>query len=738
MMMDNHNHFRYLVALLGGIAILLNTTMVQAASPPCGTTLTKNTRLDSDMDCAATALLLTGKKSRKVTLNCDGYSVSAVTGTAIIASRVTGVTIRNCNIQSSGYFSHGILLTDGTTKTVVKDNTITTFGDRSRGISLRDSSNNKIIGNTIHAYGSNAANAVLIRSGSNKNLLQRNTLQSEFSYPLNIESSSNNKIYDNSLLLPNGYLVLRSFALQSGGLGVDASGNIYAVDGDWGSASGIGRATAFFQVDPVTGLAYSVMPLLTGGDDVGFGFEALDVLPDGRILALSLSGPPSSLYEIDPISGKVSTIALTLPALDGELNGLEATGVSSLLATTDAGELVSIDLVTGIVTEIGEQGTGWTDLAMHPTNGKVYAVSRREHEASNSAHLYEIDSATGQIVTEIGDTGEMGLSSIDFALDETLYGTSDGVLIEINPANASVEPVNSDGFGPDPLESMPRKNKLQGNLLQSFDGSLQFKPTIVLPTASEIAISSALVEISPNKVRVDSTALPFLDEPARIMLGNLTEDYRNLLVDPEDDGSFNPCESPQCKFVSYLDGTLIFDVNGFTTYSSEENDDPTLEFVVTTVLAEINALLKRADVSGRHKKKLKQAKKDLASALKLLKKGNLKKTFPLVAKTATSLIKVDGTETLIEHLAEAVKDLAQNTIDSAIETDGDTAFIATAEASMTQADDLRDQGKPDKAIKSYGDAWVAADKAIKMLISGELTGLAGTDDATALTWFSQS
>ena len=70
--------------------------------------------------------------------------------------------------------------------------------------------------------------------------------------------------------------------------GVDSAGNIYAVENNWGSSAGgglgAGVATAFFMVDPITGLGNSVIPLLEGGIDVGFGFGALDILPDGRFM----------------------------------------------------------------------------------------------------------------------------------------------------------------------------------------------------------------------------------------------------------------------------------------------------------------------------------------------------------------------------------------------------------------------------------------------------------------------
>jgi len=704
-----HRYTLLKAACLVVVLLLQATPIAQAATPACGTTLTSNTKLDSDMDCPNTALSI-GKNN--ITLDCKGHSVSTVDGTAIIASGVKGATVKNCNISTSAYFSHGILLTSGTTKTTVKDNTISTSAVSSRGIEVREASANTISGNTIHTTNT-GANGIRLRSGSDNNLVRNNHIETDASYPINIESSSGNKFDDNQLIAPSGFLIQRGMSLQNGGLGIDTAGNIYAVENDWGSSDGIGTATAFFQVDPTTGEAGSIKPLLVGGADVGFGFDALDVLPNGRIFALSGCCAASSLYEIDPGTGEVTTTTLNLPVLSGKPNGLEATSDTSLLATTNKGELLSIDLNTSIVTRLGSQGTGWTDLAIHPTNAKAYAVSRRSDEASNTGHLYEINPTTGQIVIEIGDTGEVGLSSIDFALDETLYGNSDGELVVIDTSDASTtRPGGS--FGPDPLEPFPQDNRLKNNQFENVDGSVTFAGAITLPTEAQTNLSATRIAITPNQVMVDTAELPFLDESARIVLNNLTEDYRNLLVDPEDDGSFVPCESPQCEFVSYLDGTLIFDVSGFTTYSSEENDDPSLEFIVTVVLAEINAKLSDSNVPKSAKKKLKAAKKDLVKALKFIRKDDLKKAFTEIGKAVTDLVKAakkdESVDRLIEHLVEGTKAEAQAAIDAAIGVAGDSVLIAAAEADMIEAQNLLDQDKPDKAIKRFQSAWVNARK----------------------------
>ena len=561
--------FTYLkTALIVGVLILLNTTNIQAVTPACGTTLTADTTLDSDMNCPSRAINFSGAASDNVVLDCAGFSISNSSSRVINAFGVSGITIKNCTISTNHRGGRGIEFT-GVINSEISGNSISTTGESSRGISTRgDSSSNLITDNTVHTAGSRSV-GIRIHTGSSINIVTNNSFQADTSHAVSIRSASDNQLTGNTLISPNGYVFQGKHRLQNGGMSVDSAGNIYAVENDWGSShtNGIGTATAFFLVDPITGIAIanSIKPLLVGGNDVGFGFDALDILPDGRILALAgQGGDQGLLYEINPDTGEMTTNALFWPGLTGKPNGLEATSDTSLLATTNGGDLLLIDLTTGDVTLKGQQGTGWTGLAIHPTTGTAYAVSRSRDEISGTAHLYEINIDTGQIITEIGDTGVSVISDIDFAPGGTLYGNLDLVVIDITTGLGTTR----GRFGQDPLEPLPQNNSIENNVMQTTQGSINFTGSITLPSVAETDISSTRVQISSNEAMVDSAALPFLDAPARITLENLAGTSRNLLVDPEDNGTFEPCLSPQCTLVSFTGGTLIFDVTGFTTYSS--------------------------------------------------------------------------------------------------------------------------------------------------------------------------
>lgn len=594
--MSNYKNTYLSAAWLVGVLTLLNTTIVQAVTPACGTLLTTNTTLDSNMNCPFTALILSGAGSNNVIVDCAGFNVTT-TGrgsAAISASDVTGVEIMNCSIETDGTLAHGIRL-GNTSASLISNNTITTHNTFSQGINLIQSSGNTIDGNTISSIGissrtisiadqssgnvvanniavSALSNGVRIRASADNNTLSQNSIESGASHAVDIQSSSNNSLDGNTFISPLSFVRIRNLSIQNGGLSVNDAGEIFGVENNFGSSGGSGGAVAtMIQVDPNTGDSISAVRLVMGVSDLGFGFDSLEIMPqpDGRFLA-TRGGNNNSLYEINPISGEVTLIPLTLPALlEGSLNGLQAVGVNSLYATTNEGELLSIDLSTspGTVSLIGKDGDGWTDLAMHPTSGRLFTMSRWSIEPSGTNHLYEIDPTTGDIIQEIGDTGDAFLSDIDFSTSEVLYSSNGLVMIDI----ASGEATYIGGFGPDPFEALSENNTLTDQTFTATTtASVQFLEPIMLPPSLLLSLDAEAIQLGENSIFIDSAQFPFLDVPARITFENLGGTGRILQVDFEDDGTFVDCDPPQCAFVSFDDGTLIFDVTGFTTYSSIE------------------------------------------------------------------------------------------------------------------------------------------------------------------------
>jgi hypothetical protein len=292
----------------------------------------------------------------------------------------------------------------------------------------------------------------------------------------------------------------------------------------------------------------------------------MEINLDGRFFALR-GGGAGQLFEIDPDTGEV-TFLFFVNSFGGSINGLESMDSNSLLASTNSGNLVRIDLVAMFSHPLGFSGIGWTDIASDPTSGRLYAVSRHSTEASQTSHLYEINQASGAITQEIGDIGLAFVSDMDFAPDGTLYG-NDATLLVIDPATAGTESLG--GFGEDPFEPPSVMNTLEKTTMVAADGSgsLHYPGIVAVPDSVFTSVSTSVLDISFNRVFVDSVNFPFLDQPATNTLLGLTGTNPTLLVDENDDGEFEECLAPQCTLVSFGGGTLVFDVAGFTTYSSE-------------------------------------------------------------------------------------------------------------------------------------------------------------------------
>jgi parallel beta-helix repeat protein len=445
----NKNRKIYLpAAWLTAVLIILNPASLQAAMPTCGTTLTSDTTFDSDLNCTDdfVPLVISGEEGSGITLDCAGFSVRT-TGEgagAIVVDNATGVTVKNCTIITHGLFALGIALQDssdseisnntitttgssanginlsGSSDSDVLSNNITTFGIGSEGINMSQSNNNLVDGNTMSVTGlyargiqlqnvslgntlsNNTAMAdlsvgVRLRSGSDNNTLSGNTLESSTSHALDIQSASDNQMIANTMISPVSFAAVRNLSIQNGGLSVDDAGNIFAIENNFGSQGGSGGAVnTLVQIDPATGDPISFVRVVSGGADLGFGFDSLEIMSDGRFLA-TRGGNSNSLFQIDPISGEATQLpALTLPPLEGSLNGLQSTGPNTLLATTNEGELLSIDLDTGTVILLGDENdTPWSDLAMEPVSGRLFTTTRWSTEDSGTSHLYEINPADG-------------------------------------------------------------------------------------------------------------------------------------------------------------------------------------------------------------------------------------------------------------------------------------------------------------------------------------------------------
>ncbi|MCK4428933.1 MAG: hypothetical protein KAU95_01050, partial [Candidatus Aenigmarchaeota archaeon] len=90
-------------------------------------------------------------------------------------------------------------------------------------------------------------------------------------------------------------------------------------------------------------------------------------------------------------------------------------------------------------------------------------------------------------------------------------------------------------------------------------GKINFSEIVDLSSGGDI---NSYVNISQNRIEIDSTVLPVLNKAARLRLYNLTFTNPRILKDG--------IVCSDCAEVSYSGGIFVFDVTSFSTYSTEE------------------------------------------------------------------------------------------------------------------------------------------------------------------------
>jgi len=99
-------------------------------------------------------------------------------------------------------------------------------------------------------------------------------------------------------------------------------------------------------------------------------------------------------------------------------------------------------------------------------------------------------------------------------------------------------------------------------IAQPDHGKINFSEAVDLSSGADL---NAHMNVSHNRIEINSSALPSLNKSATLSLYNLTFSNPRILRD----GSV--CASTICTKISYSGGTLVFNVTEFTVYSAEES-----------------------------------------------------------------------------------------------------------------------------------------------------------------------
>ncbi len=139
----------------------------------------------------------------------------------------------------------------------------------------------------------------------------------------------------------------------------------------WAAENNFVLPPSIFRVDSETGRAIPpIVQLGLEGSLTGFGLGALEILPDGRIIAIR--GKSSDVFEVNPVADEQSGLAeltpipLPLSGAAGSLNGLEFLPPLSLVAEEPVETVIrwnstplaiAYDVIRGNTDELSDDGT---------------------------------------------------------------------------------------------------------------------------------------------------------------------------------------------------------------------------------------------------------------------------------------------------------------------------------------------------------------------------------------------
>jgi len=145
------------------------------ANAACGDTITSDTTLTGNLNCAGNGLII---GANNINLDCNGHSIiysNSVQGVGVFANTRNNITIKNCNISQgnpSFEFAYGIQL-EVTHNSFVVNNTVTTsYAFNSYGIAIAGSNN------TIHANTVKLPVSLAITLGGSGNNITANNVES--------------------------------------------------------------------------------------------------------------------------------------------------------------------------------------------------------------------------------------------------------------------------------------------------------------------------------------------------------------------------------------------------------------------------------------------------------------------------------------------------------------------------------------------------------------------------------
>ena len=492
-------------------------------------------------------------------------------------NNITSNVIRTSSSNFAN-FNFGIGVQNGVNNDVSFNDIETSgTGDAANGINVTNLNNSRFINNTIHATGSDTLRGIWVRVNSNNNLFHNNTIRTEAffgtpSYGIELNTNaSNNSVMGNNIttngtssdygvyvfLSDRTTIAYNTIRTQSGNVG-----NGIDIDGDTGPS-------VFSDYTFIVG--NNITAGHGAGSNTGVEIEEARfvVIENNTISVNSSTGSSNVGMDVSSFSFRVNVTGNRFTTQGGTGGGNIGIDFGSMGNGTAQHNIV---VTNGGSNSDGYSATGDNNTInnntffIHATGSRGLSIG-----GTSATAVRNLTSAFIGNSIHVNSTDSVGISILGLAFPERHVFNHTA----LNVTGTWIQAEGGSG------------TRIQGNFSLNFtnttflseNGSIRIPGSFIL-NFSQVRINWSNLNITRNRAFMNATNTTYLknntndtvhmNQSAQITLRGIGVTIALPTVDFEDDGTFATCSSPQCVEVSYANGVFVFNVSGFTTYSSTE------------------------------------------------------------------------------------------------------------------------------------------------------------------------